>query len=66
LEGESGGGAPGEGPEVADGLPALGGEGEASMLQVVEADGGEACSLEELLVVTVHEVACLGLGCLLF
>jgi hypothetical protein len=40
LEGEGGGGVPGERLEVADGLAALGEQRQAAMTQVVEPDGG--------------------------
>jgi len=48
-EGERCGGVPSECLEVADGLAALGEQGETAMAQVVEAEGGEARPLQERL-----------------
>ena len=45
LEGKGGGGVPSEGLEVPDGLAALGEEREATMPEVVEADGGRPARL---------------------
>ena len=46
LEGESGGGVPGEGLEIANGLAALSKKRQATMPEVVESDGGKACPFE--------------------
>ncbi len=56
LQGESGGGVPGEGLQVADGLTALGEQGQAAMPEIVEPDRGEAGPHEQRLEVPIHDV----------
>ncbi len=56
MECERRGGVPGEGLEVPYGFPAARQQAQATMPQVVEADGGEACPLEERLIGAVHDV----------
>ncbi len=58
LQGKGGGGVAGEGLEVSDGLAALGQQRQAAVPKVVEADGGEACPLQERLVVAIDDVLC--------
>ncbi len=56
LEGERRSGVSGEGLEIPYGFPAARQQAQATMPQVVEADGGEACPLEERLIGAVHDV----------
>lgn len=56
LESEGGGGGAGERLEGADGLAALGEQGEARVPEIVESDSRETGPLEERLIEAVDDV----------